>query len=123
MAPLGTHLNRGSPGNIGTRQRLSFTHDLFGSSLGDKASTVPPRTWPKIDHVVGPPNGLFIVLHDKNCVSQIAQVFESVEKAPVVAMMQADGGLIENIENTAKLRSNLRRQANALSFAAGQSGG
>ncbi len=44
----------------------------------------------------------------------------SEDQAAVVARVQADGGLIENIEHAAKLRADLRRQANALRFAAGK---
>jgi hypothetical protein len=37
--------------------------------------------------------------------------------------VQADGGLVEHVEHAAQLRADLRRQANALRFAAGKSGG
>src|SRR4029077_15294031 len=45
------------------------------------------------------------------------------EESVVVARVQADAGLIENVENTAKTRADLRGEANALSFAAGERGG
>ena len=37
--------------------------------------------------------------------------------------MQADGGLVEHVEHAAQLRADLRGQANALRFAAGERGG
>jgi len=41
-------------------------------------------------------------------------------RCPVV---QADGWLVENVENAAQLRSNLRGEADALAFAARKCGG
>ena len=44
-------------------------------------------------------------------------------KAIVVARVETDGGFVENVEDSAKARADLRGQANALGFAAGERGG
>src|SRR5258708_6671280 len=49
-------------------------------------------------------------------------MFERTEQARVVAGMQADAGLVENVQNAAKTRADLRGQADALGFAAGKRG-
>ena len=60
---------------------------------------------------------------DQHGVAQIAQRFEGVEQAAVVARVQADGRLVEHVEHAAQARADLRGQANALRFAAGKRGG
>ncbi len=48
---------------------------------------------------------------------------EGLDEAGVVALVEADGGLVENVEHAAKARADLRGQADALAFAAGERGG
>ena len=45
------------------------------------------------------------------------------DEALVVALMQADGGLVEHVEHAAQARADLRGEADALAFAAGERGG
>ena len=78
------------------------------------------RARTEIDHVVGMADGLFVVLDDQDRIAQVAQGFESLDQALVVALVQADRGLIEHVEHAAQPRADLRGQANALAFAAGE---
>ena len=55
----------------------------------------------EIDDVVGAADGFFVVLDDEHGVAEVAQVFERGEQALVVAMVQTDGGLVENVEHAA----------------------
>src|SRR5439155_12723775 len=79
-----------------------------------------PRPGPEIDNQIGRAHGLFIVLDDDNGVAHVAELFEAVEQALVIARMQANTGLIENIEDADQAGTDLTRQADALSFSAGQ---
>jgi len=63
------------------------------------------------------------VLDDEDGVAEIAKLFEGAEEAIVVAGVQADGRLVENVEDPAEARADLRGEANALGFAAGKRGG
>ncbi len=82
---------------------------------------VPSRARTEIDHVVRAPDRLFIVLDHQHGVAQVAQILQRIQQPVVVAMVQSDRRLIEHIEHAAQLRANLRRQPNALPFAARQS--
>src|SRR5207248_400579 len=53
------------------------------------------------------------------CFAQLEQRFDQFF---VVTLMQSDRRLIENVEHAHQLRSNLRREADALRFAAGERG-
>ena len=68
-------------------------------------------------------DGLFVVLDDEDCVAEVAKFFESLNEAVVVALMQANGGLVEDVEDAAQARTDLRGQADALALAAGERGG
>ena len=70
--------------------------------------------------VVGGTDHVFVVLHHQHAVANVAQVFEGVDQAVVVALVQANAGLVQHIHHTGQARANLRGQANALRFAARQ---
>ena len=72
----------------------------------------------EIQHVVGVANSLFVVLHNQHCVAKVAQLFERLNQAVVVALMQPDGGLVQNIKHAAESRSNLCSKTDALALAA-----
>ena len=54
---------------------------------------------------------------------RLRRLLERTEKPVVVARMQTDGRFVENVQHAAKARTDLRGQANALRFAAGERGG
>ena len=60
---------------------------------------------------------------DDQRVAQIAQAFERLEQACVVALVQADGGFVEDVEYAHQGRADLRGQTDALRFAAGERAG
>ena len=63
------------------------------------------------------------MLDDDQRVAQIAQALERLEQAGVVALVQADGGLVEDVQNAHQRRADLRGQADALRLAAGERAG
>jgi hypothetical protein len=52
--------------------------------------------------------------------SQVAQVEQGVDQAGVVALVQADRGLVEDVQHAHQARADLRRQPDALCLAARQ---
>ena len=50
-------------------------------------------------------------------------MLERFDEALVIALMKADGGLVEDIEHAHEARTDLRRKTNALRFATGKRGG
>jgi hypothetical protein len=86
--------------------------------LRHNVTTQPAGARAQIENIISVANGFFVVFDDEHRVAQIAQPFQRLNQTVVVALMEADGGLVENIENAAQLRSNLGGQPNALPFAA-----
>src|SRR5258708_1833338 len=96
--------------------------DLFGLALRDEVAAGIARTGTEINNKIGATDGVFVVLDDEHGVAQVAKLFEGAEEAAVVARVQADGRLVENVEDTAQPRADLRGEADALGFAAGKGG-
>ena len=94
-----------------------------GRALGDDVAAEAARAGAEIEHVVGVADGVFVVLDDEDGVAEVAQLLQRLDEAVVVALVQADGGLVENVEHAAQAGADLRGEADALAFAAGERGG
>ena len=60
------------------------------------------------------------MLHHDDRIAKVAQIFERSNQLVVVALVQADAGLIQHIQHTGKGAADLGGQADALALAAGQ---
>ncbi len=98
----------GMRGNLGRR---SLRHDL---------AAVHARAGAQIDHMIGLADGILVVFDHDHRVAEIAQIDQRVEQALIVALMQADRRLIQNVHDADQSRADLAREPDALRFAAGQ---
>ena len=103
----------GSVGPVALEQRLR-------RPLEDHVAAVLAGAGPEIDDVVGGADRLLVVLDDDDGVAEIAQPRQRREQRAVVALVQADRRLVEHVEHAGQVRADLRRQADALPFAARQ---
>ena len=94
--------------------------DVIQRSLHDDFAPVHSRARPEIDDMIGPAHRLFIVLDNDERVPLRAQRRQRLEQPHIIARMQTDRRLIENVEDAAQIRTKLRRQPDALRFAAAQ---
>ncbi|MNQ96367.1 hypothetical protein D3C85_1119690 [compost metagenome] len=63
------------------------------------------------------------MLDHKDRVAEVAQAPEAFQQAGVVALVQADGRLVQHIKDAGQARADLRGQADALALAARQGAG
>src|SRR5690606_36231539 len=61
-----------------------------------------------------------VVLDDDERVPEVAQARERLDEATVVALVQADARLVEDVEDAHEAGADLRREPDALRLAAGQ---
>src|SRR5579872_4666434 len=95
--------------------------DLFGSALGDDASTVFAAFRTEIDQPVGVANHVEIVLDDHDTIAEVGETMQHVEQFFDVVEVQAGGGFVEQIQSLAGLAlAQLASQLDALRFAARQ---
>ena len=94
-----------------------------GRPGGHDVAAELPGARAQVDHVVGRPDRLLVVLDDQDGVAEVAQPEQGVEEAPVVPLVQADRRLVEDVEDADQARADLRRQADALPLAAREGAG
>src|SRR5699024_8953437 len=90
--------------------RLPFSDDLTAVLSGSRT---------KINHIISLLYSLAVVLNHDDAVAKIAQSFQRTNQLDIVALVQANTGLIQNIEHAHQLRTNLCSQANTLGLPAG----
>ncbi len=86
-------------------------------------AAVLPRAGPDIDDPVGRTNRVFVVFDDDERVSEVAQLFERLDQAAVVALVQADRRLVEHVEHAREAGTDLRGEADALGLAPREAAG
>ena len=74
----------------------------------------------EVDEVIGREHRALVVLHDDHGVAEVAQAFERRDQARVVALMQADRGLVEDVKDSDQRRPDLGGQPDPLCLAARQ---
>ena len=73
---------------------------------------------PHVHDVVGGEDRLAIVLHDEDGVAEVAEPDLRLDEPGVVACVQADRRLVEDVEDADERSADLRREPDALPFAA-----
>ena len=100
------------------RDRLLVALDLRGRPFGDDLAAVEAGARPHVDEPVGAPHHLLVVLDDDDGVADVAQPLERLDEARVVALVEADRRLVEDVEDADELRADLRREPEPLRLAA-----
>ena len=118
-AAFGWHRYRQLTGEIFSRERSRICGDFLWRACRNQMAAGFSGAGAKIDHVICAANRFFVVLDYQHGVAQIAQRLKRGKQPPVVARVQADGGLVEHVEHASQARADLGGQANALCFAAG----
>ena len=96
--------------------------DLIHRAFRDHLAAVLARAGTQVDDPVGGADGLVVMLHDQHRVAQVAQALQGVQQAGVVARVQTDGRLVQDVQHTHQARADLRGQPDALRLAAGEGG-
>ena len=92
--------------------------DLLQRPLGDDLAAMHARAGADFEDVVRGPNRVGVVLDHDHGIAQIAQPFERLDHLDVVFGMQPDARFVEHVEHAHQARADLRRQPDALRFAA-----
>ena len=85
-------------------------------------AAVLPGAGSDVDHVVGHPDGVLVVLDHDHGVAQIAESQQGLDQLVVVPLVQPDRRFVEHVEHPDQAAADLRRQPDALRFASGQGG-
>ena len=98
--------------------RCGIGRHLGDGPLADHAPAVRPRAGAQLDEVVRLGEDARVVVHHHDGVAVGQKVAHDAEKTIHVGGVQADGRLVEHVEDARELRAYLRREAYALAFSA-----
>ena len=90
---------------------------LLGCTLEHHLSTTDACLRTYVHDIVGVEHHVAVVLHHNHGVAHVAQLLQRVYESVVVALMQSDARLVEDVEHVDELRANLRGKAYALALA------
>lgn len=76
-----------------------------------------------VDDPVGDLDGVLVVLDDDERVAHVAQPDQGLDQPVVVALVQADGRLVQDVQDADEAGADLGGQADALGLAAGERAG
>ena len=102
----------------GDRSRLG--EDVVERAGDDDLAAVLTRARTDVDDVVGDADGLLVVLDHDHGVAEVAQADERVDEALVVALVQPDRRLVEDVEDADQAAADLRRQPDPLRLSPGE---
>src|SRR5690606_1154428 len=102
------------------RRRSRLGQQRLESSARDDLAAVNAGARTEVDHVLGAANRLLVVLDDDDGVALRGERGDRIEQEPVVARMQTDRRLVENVADAAQVRAELRSEADSLRLAARQ---
>ena len=98
-------------------------HDVVGRALRHDLAAVDAGAGADVEHMIGGADGVLVVLDHDHGVAEVAQALERLQEAGVVALVQADRGLVQHIEHAGEAGADLRGEADALALAAGERAG
>jgi hypothetical protein len=97
-------------------------HDLLGCALGHDFASQMAGAGAEVHEPVRRRHGFAIVLDHDQGVADVPQVAQGVQQFNVVALVQPDGGFIQNVEDAGEFGTHLGGQTDALGFSAGEGG-
>src|SRR5246127_5585046 len=81
------------------------------------------RAGTQIEDAVGSSDGVRVVLDHEHGIAEVTQRFQDVDEPLGVTRMQANGGLIEDVQSSHEMGAQGSSELDALRFATGKSGG
>ena len=120
LAALRGDRHRAVAAEVGAGDRSRFGEDRLEPPVGNDLATVLPRPGPDVDHPVGSPDRLLVVLDDQHRIPEIAESREGRDELCVVPLVKTDRRLVEDVQDAHQRRPDLGREPDALCLAAGQ---
>ena len=122
-AALLRHLDLFLPREVLPGQRGRVLGHLFRGARGDDVAAVLAGAGAEVDQVVGGHHRALVVLDHDHRVAEIPQAVQGRDQLLVVALVQADRGLVEDVHDADQAGADLGRQPDPLRLAARQRAG
>ena len=119
FAPHFRHLYLFLAAEVLRRQRPRF-QDFLVRALRHDLAAVDARRRSDVNNVVRRPHHVAVVLHHDDGVAEVAQVLQRLNQLVVVALVQPDARLVQDVQHVDEAGTDLRGQPDALRLTAGQ---
>jgi hypothetical protein len=103
-------------------ERVRHLHDVLRSALGHQLAPVLAGSGTEVEQVVGGAHRALVVLDHDHGVAEVAQPLERGDQARVVALVEADRRLVEDVEDAHEARADLGGEPDPLRLAARERG-
>ena len=110
-------------GEVLPRDRVGVLEQALDGAGVDHLAAVLAGPRADVDDPVGRGDGVLVVLDDDERVAEVAQPGQRLDEPVVVALVQPDRGLVEDVEHADQAGADLGGQPDALGLAAGQRAG
>ena len=114
------HLNAAAASHVVAGNGLGILQQLFKAAGVHDFAAVFAGAGSYVHDPVGFAHGVFVMLNHDKRVAHVAQLGQGFNEAAVIALVQADGGLVEHVEHADQARTNLGCEADALRLTAGE---
>ena len=104
---LARHADEPPAREVGARRGLGAGTDLVRRARGHDLPSQLAGAGAHVEHVVCRADRVLVVLDHDHGVALVAQALERVDETVVVALVQADGGLVEDVEHAHEARADL----------------
>ena len=118
LAVPGWHGYLPRAGEVLARDAPGLGADVLHRALGHDLAAVDARAGADVHNPVRRAHRLLVVLDDDERVAEVAQLLEGVYELVVVALVQSDARLVEDVEHAHERGAYLRREPDALALAA-----
>ena len=123
LAALLRHLDPALAGQVLAGERGGVLGDLLRRSRRDDVAAVLAGAGAEVDQVVGGHHRALVVLDHDHRVAEVAEPVEGRDQLLVVALVEADRGLVEHVHDADQTGADLGREADPLRLAAGERAG
>ena len=120
LRALGGDLDAAPSGEVIGGDRAFRGHHVVRWTVGHHHAALKARSGSEVAQPVGLAKGVLVVLDHHEGVAEVGKFAQRFEQSGVVALVQPDGGLVQDVHHAGQPGADLRGQADALAFAAGQ---
>ncbi len=117
---VGRERDGAAAGEIIGGQAVLVGEHLVERAAGDHLAAMDAGARAHVDDIIGVADRVLVMLDDDDGVAEIAQAAEGDEQPVIVALVEADAGLVEHVEHAGEAGADLAGEADALALAAGE---
>ncbi len=107
-------------GQVGAGHRLRVLQQVLQGAAVHDLAAVLARPGTDIDHPVGRPDRVLVVLHDDQRVAEVLQPYQRFDQSVVVALVQPDARLVQHVQDADQSGTDLCGQADPLRLTTGE---